>query len=87
MKTNFFDKLKEDTVIVIDREDGCHVAELLEDYNEDNLTTKVFVRYKCASPCAETTRLFNYKTRNEQNRKYIYLVIEEYWDGQISVWR
>lgn len=76
MKTDFFNKLKTGTLLVIAKPEQLHVMKLLEDYKEGSFSTHVFLRYRYSTPCADKGELLSYALKNETNNAYI--VTEEY---------
>ena len=78
METDFFNKLKIGTLLVIAKPDRLHVMKFLEDYKEDSFTTKVFLRYRYSTPCADIGGLLNHALRDESSDASAYIVTEEY---------
>lgn len=78
MNTDFLDKLKKDTLLVIARQDQLHVLELSENYSNYSDSTTAFLRYKYGELSYGTTRLFNTTLRNETTNKGIYIITEEF---------
>ena len=78
MRTDFFNKLKIGTLLVIAKPDRLHVMKLLEDYKEDSFTMKVFLSYRYSTPCADIGGLLNHALRDESSDGNIYIVTEEY---------
>ena len=76
MRTDFFNKLKIGTLLVIAKPDQLHVMKLLEDYKEDSFSTNVFLKYRYSTPCADKGGLLNYALKNETYNAYI--VTEEF---------
>ena len=78
MRTDFFNKLKTGALLVIAKPDQLHVMKLLEDYKEDSFSTKVFLRYRYSTPCADKGGLLSFALRDEPRNKNVYIVMEEF---------
>lgn len=78
MKTDFFNKLKTGTLLVIAKPSQLHVMKLLEDYNKDSFSTYVFLKYMYSAPCADKGGLLNYALKDESDNASAYIVTEEF---------
>lgn len=76
METDFFNKLKIGTLLVIAKPDQLHVMRLLEDYNKNSHRTQIFLKCRYSTPCADKAGLFSYALKNETNN--VYIVTEEF---------
>lgn len=78
MRTDFFNKLKIGTLLVIAKPDQLHVMRLLEDYNKNSSRTQIFLKCRYSEPCADKGRLLNSALKYETNNKNAYVVTEEF---------
>lgn len=80
METDFFNKLKIGTLLVIAKPDQLHVIRFLEDYNKNSHRTQVFLKYRFSTPCADKGKLLNSALRYESSNANTYIVTEEFWN-------
>lgn len=78
METDFFNKLKIGTLLVVAKPGQLHVMRLLEDYNRNFHRTQIFLKYRYSEPCADTGKLLNSALRYESSNANIYIVTEEF---------
>ena len=78
METDFFNKLKIGTLLVIAKPDQLHVMRLLEDYSKNSCRTQIFLKCRYSEPCADTGKLLNSALRYESSNASAYIVTEEY---------
>lgn len=78
METDFSNKLKIGTLLVIAKPDQLHVMRLLEDYNKNSSRTQIFLKCRYSEPCADKGRLLNSALKYETNNKNAYVVTEEF---------
>lgn len=78
MNTDFFDKLKKDTLLVSVKPKQLHVIKLVEDYRKDSDTTGVLLAYRFGVLYPNTGRIFNARLKREENREHLYIVTEEF---------
>ena len=78
MRTDFFNKLKIGTLLVVAKPGQLHVMRLLEDYNRNFHRTQIFLKYRYSEPCADTGKLLNSALRYESSNANTYIVTEEF---------
>lgn len=78
METDFLNKLKIGTLLVIAKPDQLHVMRFLEDYNKNSHRTQVFLKYRFSTPCTDTGKLLNSALRYESSNANTYTVTEEF---------
>ena len=78
METDFFNKFKIGTLLVIAKPDYLHVMRLLEDYSKNFYRTQVFLKCRFSTPCADKGELLNSALKNETSNGSTYIVTEEY---------
>ena len=78
MKTDFFNKLKTGTLLVITKPSQLHVMKLLEDYNKDSFFIPVFLKYRYSAPYAEEGGFLNCALKDETANRNAYIVKEEF---------
>ena len=78
METDFFNKLKIGTLLVIAKPGQLHVMRLLEDYNKNSHRTQVFLKCRYSEPCADKGKLLNSALRYESSNANTYIVTGEF---------